>query len=169
MSGSHHLGSHHAADEASATLLRQEGSKCRHSSSGRRRAWQEFPQVGKGKLYASMKPSGFISISGWTHERMGSPDGYLLLFDRATRTIGLKAARMGVDKNAYRACRKAGSSHKNRTICARPLCREFAIAVEKTVVFHTCRIDRDGVLLLELDEARPRNVRPLQGRDPIST
>ena len=58
--------------------------------------------MGQGKLYASLKPSGFISISGWTDERMGSPDEYLLLFDRATRSIGLKAARLGVDKHAHR-------------------------------------------------------------------
>ena len=116
-----------------------------------RRNWQEFPQVGLGKLYAALRPSGFISISGWTHERMGSPDGYLLLFDRANRTIGLKAARLGVDKNAYRVSQKKSGLNKNRTIFVRPLCVEFGIAVEKTVVFQNLEIDRDGVLILDLN------------------
>ena len=116
-----------------------------------RRNWTEFPQVGHGKLYAALRPSGFISISGFTHERMGSPDGYLLLFDRANRTIGLKAARLGVDKNAYRAGRQGDASHKHRTIFVRPFCVEFGIAVEKTVVFQNCEIDRDGVLILDLN------------------
>ena len=76
-----------------------------------RRRWEEFPQVGRGRLYAALRPSGFISISGYTHERMGSPDSYLLLYDRGSRTIGLKAARKGIDKNAYHAAHKAGSHH----------------------------------------------------------
>ena len=99
-----------------------------------RRNWTGFPQVGHGKLYAALKPAGFISISGFAHERMGSPDGYLLLFDRANRTIGLKAARLGVEKNAYRVSQKKFASNKNRTIFVRPFCVEFGIAVEKTVV-----------------------------------
>jgi hypothetical protein len=82
---------------------------------------------------------------------MGSPDGYLLLFDRANRTIGLKAARLGVDKNAYRVSQKKSASNKNRTIFVRPSVREFGIAVEKTVVFQNLEIDRDGVLILDLN------------------
>ena len=82
---------------------------------------------------------------------MGSPDGYLLLFDRANRTIGLKAARLGVEKNAYRVSQKKSASNKNRTIFVRPLCVEFGIAVEKTVVFQNLEIDRDGVLILDLN------------------
>ena len=117
-----------------------------------RRRWEEFPQVGRGRLYAALRPSGFISISGYTHERMGSPDSYLLLYDRASRTIGLKAARKGIDKNAYHAAHKAGAN-KNITIAAGPLVREFGIGVERTLVFKNCEIDRDGVLVLELNDA----------------
>jgi hypothetical protein len=132
--------------------------------SGRRRAWQEFPQAAMGKLHASLKPSGFISISGWTHERMGSPDGYLLLFDRRTRTIGLRAARLGVDENAYPASQKKSGSNKNRTIFVRPLCLELGIRVESTVVFQNCEIDRDGVLVLDLSNTRPNPARKKQDR-----
>ena len=108
----------------------------------------------EGRLYAALRVDGLLSISGWTHERMGEPDGYVLLFDRARNAIGLKPARMGVTRNAYRVRRKYKGTNRNRTIFARPLCEEFGIAVEKTIVFRTCAIDRDGVLVLRLDQIR---------------
>jgi hypothetical protein len=119
-----------------------------------RRNWEVCRHVGWGRLYAALKPSGFLSISGYTHERMGSPDGYLLMFDRSTRTIGLKAARMGVDKGAVRPARGSKATNKNRTIFVRPMCQEFGIAVEETVVFDKCHIDEDGVFILDLNHTR---------------
>ena len=143
--------------------------------------------MGAGRLYAALRHHPVLAeprppllleggepkslISGFTHERMGEPDGYLLLVERnhpglrkasaappfeggeLIRAIGLKAAVLGRDGNAVRVSRrKTGKGNKNRTIFVRPLLERFGIGVERTVVFKNCRIDRDGVLVLELGE-----------------
>jgi hypothetical protein len=76
------------------------------------------------------------------------------LFDRSERTIGLKPAVWGRDRNAYRVRKECKGTNRNRTIFARPLRREFGIEVERTIVFDKCRIDRDEVLVLNLDDTR---------------
>ena len=72
-----------------------------------RRRWEECPRDVRdcrwATLYATMNPEGDIVISRRTHEVLGSPDSYVLLYDRERDVIGLKPALLGVEKNAYPA------------------------------------------------------------------
>lgn len=120
------------------------------------RRWEICPREARESRwatpYATINAAGDIVISRLTHETLGSPDGYVLLYDREREIIGLKPARAN-EKNAYPA-RQRGR-HGGRRVRAYRLCREFGIHVFETVRFHHCMLDREGILLLDLRDTRP--------------
>jgi hypothetical protein len=122
-----------------------------------RRDWVECPKEARearwASFYASINPSGDIVISGYTHKKLGGTDGYLLLlFDRERQVIGLRPAWLAKDKNAYPA--RPRGKHGGRRIRGYRLCREFGIVLARTFRFHRCRMDKQGVLILDLNEVR---------------
>ena len=121
-----------------------------------RRSWEECPREAAesrwASLYATLNRAGDIVISRYTHEVLGAPDSYLLLFDRERSVIGLRPARGAVERNAYPA-RDRGRQGGKR-IRGYRLCREFGITVRQTVRFHRCQLDNDGVLILDLNDVR---------------
>lgn len=102
--------------------------------------------------YVTINAQGDIVLSRFTHEAMGSPQTYILLFDRERETIGLLPARQG-ERNSYPA--RPRGNHGGRRIRGFRLMREFGINVVETRRFHRCFKDRDGVLLLDLRDTRP--------------
>jgi hypothetical protein len=121
-----------------------------------RRSWEECPrEAGESRwkaMYASMNPDGDIIISRYTHEKLGAPEAYVLLFDRERQVIGLRPAVMAVERNAYPA--KKRGNFGGRRIRGYRLCREFGIVLDRTVRFHRCQIDNSGVLILDLGDTR---------------
>ena len=118
-----------------------------------RRNWEECPkdQGGNarwGVLYATLNREGHIRISRVTHEALGSPDSYVLLYDRERETIGMRPARLAVEKNAYKAIDRG--PYGGKRVNSFKLCREFGIQIGETVRFHHCAIDNSGVLILDL-------------------
>jgi len=122
-----------------------------------RRNWEECPRergASRWKtLYATLNQEGVLVLSRYTHEELGSPDSYVLLYDRERMVIGLRPARASVDKNAFPVGTRG--RHGGKMIRAYRLCREFAISIDKTVRFHQCSIDFSGVLILDLKDTRP--------------
>ena len=102
-------------------------------------------------LYATMNKIGSIVISGVTHERLGSPAAYIIMFDRFNSRLGLKPAKPG-ERFAYPARRYGKRGAK--IIRAYRLVAEFTIRPPDTIEFLRPKIDLDGVLLLDL-----RNIR----------
>ena len=121
-----------------------------------RRNWEECPREAAesrwASLYATLNRAGDIVISRYTHEVLGAPDSYLLLFDRERSVIGLRPARGAVERNAYPA--RDRGRHGGKRIRGYRLCREFGITVRQTVRFHRCQLDNDGVLILDLNDVR---------------
>lgn len=126
-----------------------------------RRNWEECPREAKearwASLYATLNPQGDLVISRFTHEVLGTPDSYLLLYDRERDVIGLRPARAAVEKNAYPA--RPRGRHGGRRIRAYRLCREFGIHIYETVRFHRCQLDNSGILILDLRDTRPAGKR----------
>ncbi|MEJ7624249.1 MAG: hypothetical protein WKF34_09675 [Pyrinomonadaceae bacterium] len=123
-----------------------------------RRNWEECrKELGAearwGVLYASLNMDGQIRLSRITHEALGSPDSYVLLYDRERETIGLRPARLAVEKTAYKA--NARGAFGGRRINAYRLCRDFGVKTSETVRFHHCAIDNSGVLILDLRDTCP--------------
>jgi len=103
-------------------------------------------------LYASINARGAITITQFTHLALGAPEAYVLLFERAKETIGLKPARSG-DKNAYPAVEFG--RHGGRRIRGHRLLQEFGITVFETKRFRQCMLDQTGVLILDLRDTVP--------------
>ncbi len=123
-----------------------------------RRNWEECPKVlgteaRWGVLYATLNVEGHIRLSRVTHEALGAPDSYVLLYDRERDVIGLRPARLAVEKNAYRAIDRG--PYGGKRINGFRLCREFGIDTNETVRFHHCQIDNSGVLILDLRDTCP--------------
>ena len=118
--------------------------------------WEECPRDAKesrwASLYATLYPTGEIIISRFTFEALGEPQACLLLYDRESRTIGLKPARTSVEPNAYPL--RSRGRHGGQIIRGYRLCREFGIHMFETVKFPRAEIDRDGILLLDLNHTR---------------
>lgn len=121
-----------------------------------RRNWEECPREATESrwqaLYCTLNPEGDIVISAYTHKTLGSPDSYLLLFDRERSVIGLRPARLALERNAYPA--RDRGRHGGKRVRGYRLCREFGIRVPQTVRFHRCQLDNDGVLILDLQDVR---------------
>jgi hypothetical protein len=118
----------------------------------RRRRWVEVRRGECVGTYASIKPTGDISIGGATHRKMGSPTHYVLMYDRATRAIGLRAALRGEEKQAFKALRR-NSKGEYRELSAAAFLRTAGLLPKETIVFKDCPIER-GVLVLEEGKTR---------------
>jgi hypothetical protein len=131
-----------------------------------RRNWEECPREAAesrwAALYCTLNPAGDIVISAFTHKMLGAPDSYLLLFDRERSVIGLRPARLAVERNAYPA--RDRGRHGGKRIRGYRLCREFGISLGQTVRFHRCQLDNSGVLILDLNDVRVFGKR----REPVS-
>ena len=103
-------------------------------------------------MYASMNRYGDIIISRVTHEKLGKPAAYQLLYDRERDVIGLRPARIDVDEHAFPA--RVRGRHGGMRIRGHKMIREFGIYVDATRVFHRCQMDNHGVLILDLGDTR---------------
>ena len=123
-----------------------------------RRSWEECPKDHSGNarwgvLYATINAEGHIRLSRVTHEMLGSPDSYVLLYDRERETIGLRPARLAVEKNAYKTIDRG--PYGGKRINSYKMFREFGIVLGETRRFHHCGIDNSGVLILDLRDTCP--------------
>jgi hypothetical protein len=105
-------------------------------------------------IYVTMNAKGSIVMNRTAHERMGKPAAYLLLYDPANHTIGLRPTYPNI-KNAYPTL-KSGR-HGGRRISAYRLLTERGLHIKETLEFPDAEIDTDGILLLNLRTAKVSN------------
>jgi len=121
-----------------------------------RRNWELCPRGAEESrwtsMYASLNTYGDIIISRVTHELLGKPEAYQLLFDRERDVIGLRPARIGVASHAFPA--RTRGRHGGQRIRGHKMIREFGIYLDATRVFHRCQMDNQGVLILDLKDSR---------------
>ncbi len=103
------------------------------------------------RLYVTMNRRGEIAMNGMTYERLGSPEAFLVMFDKTNSRIALKPTR-AVMKNAYPA-RKYGRRGA-RIVRAYRLLTEFGILVPDTIEFKDAEISTEGHLILDLRTAK---------------
>lgn len=117
--------------------------------------WKECPRGDVvphwSGMYITMNPRGRITLNRVAFERAGSPDAFLLLFDKVNNRIGLKPAARGI-RNAYPVA--VSGRHGGRVVRAYRLTQEFGIELPQTMQFDDAEIDREGILVLDLRTAR---------------
>ena len=123
-----------------------------------KRVWSEVPRGDKraqwAGVYVTMNGKGVIVMNRAAHERLGGAEAFLVLYDSANNTIGLKptGAKM---RNAYPA--HISGRHGGRRVNAYRLLTEHRIRVDQTLEFPDADIDEDGILVLNLRTATVSN------------
>ena len=102
-------------------------------------------------LYVTMNKIGSIVLSRVTHERLGSPQCYLIMFDRFQRRLALKPAVPGT-RHAYPA--KKYGKRGAKIVRAYRLVADFGIRPPDLIEFLKPRIDPDCNLILNLSDIR---------------
>ena len=97
-----------------------------------------------------MNSKGRIVMNRAAHEKMGGAEAFLVLYDSANNTIGLKPTTPRT-RNAYPAA-KSGR-HGGRRVNAYRLITEYGLHIKDTLDFPDAEIDLDGVLVLNLRTA----------------
>ena len=107
-----------------------------------KRVWKEVPRGDRraqwAGMYVTMNRKGMIVLNRAAHERAGGFEAFLLLYDPANNTIGLKPSTP-MTRNAYR------------------LLAEWGVVVQETLEFPDAEIDLDGILVLNLRTAKVSN------------
>ena len=139
-----------------------------------RAEWQEIPRGDirpqHAGIYVTMNSKGDIVMSRVTYEMLGSPQAFVILYDKPNNRIGLKPAALAT-RNAYpaRVTNRSGA----KVIHGHRLTREHRIDLKQTVQFYNADIDEDGILVLDLRTAKisPRslNHRHNRGKNGAST
>lgn len=110
----------------------------------RRGAWK--------KMLVTLTPAGRLGVCGVTIKALGSPDAFVVLYDRQNKRIGLKPATADT-LNAYPTSKsKRGPG---RALFLARLLAEYRVEVPRTIRFPDPVID-DDILLLDLATAKPR-------------
>ena len=126
------------------------------SSMRGRRPWQwdEFKDTPPRRLYeklnATLNRYGQFTISLKTYIRMNETEAVVLLYDRDTRTIGVKPSRLTVSNAITVHIRH---DRYNRVFRSKRFLAKQNIKVDHTIQFPTAEIDTDGVLILNLKES----------------
>ena len=100
------------------------------------------------QLYATISPRGDFVINLKTYIRLNEPEA-VLLYDRDTRTIGVKPSRRDVPNAILVHTRHA---RYNRVFRSRKFLAKHGIEIKQTIQFPTAELDTDGVLILNLRE-----------------
>lgn len=120
-----------------------------------KRDWKEIPRDGRraqwAGLYVTMNGAGTIVMNRAAYERLDEPAAFLLWYDGANHTIGLKPTAAAM-KNAYPVM-KSGR-HGGKKVAAYRLLAECGIHIKETLEFAEAEIDTDGILLLNLRTAQ---------------
>lgn len=105
------------------------------------------------RVRATINNRGIIYLNGSALKALGYPEAVLLMYDRRHKTIGITGCPAG-QREAYRVNHKGPVNFKGRQIYARPFCKDFGINPSETLVFTDATVNKDGILLLDLNAVK---------------
>lgn len=121
------------------------------------RQWEEFahgPVVQNSeRIHATINRRGNLFLNRLAVEALGEPDSVVLMYDRRRSTIGITRAPSS-RQNAFRLKRKERNRNGSRMLYAANFCRFYSISPEETLAFTAPEIDKNGVLILDLNEVK---------------
>src|SRR5687768_4469163 len=113
----------------------------------------EEGEVGRSRdrVHVTLGKDYHIYFSRKAVEALGGCEGVALMFDRRRQVIGVMPA--DVERNHSYRLRKSKISGAGRRINAKNFCRHFGLQPAETVAFYDAKVNRDGVLVLDLNAA----------------
>lgn len=112
--------------------------------------WEEFTQKSTYRtemIRVSLNGRGHFLLNQKAVAELGDPEAVVLLFERASRLIGLKPCAADVE-HSYELKRQ--SSSQNYFLRAKSFCNYYSINVGDSVVFNDVRVE-NGMIVLSLD------------------
>ena len=113
------------------------------------------------RLYATLNPRGEFVINIQTYIKLNEPEAVVLLYDRDTRTIGIRPSRIEISNAILVHTRH---ERYNRVIRSKPFLVANEIEISRTIQFPTALIDLEGVLILNLKESVTAAHMPLKSK-----
>ena len=110
------------------------------------------PRDVSGEMHVTLNRKGEIMIGAAAYEKFGRPEAAVLLYEEENKLIGVLEASTRA-KNAYPLMGKKGRD-KHRVIRANRFCRHHGIKFPATMAFNNPEIDEEGVLVLDMNDAR---------------
>jgi hypothetical protein len=115
--------------------------------------WDEFKETATrrftDRLYVTLSLKGDFVVNMHTFIKMNEPEAVVLLYDKNTRTIGVKRSRIDVPNAIVVHTRHA---RYNKVFRSKKFLAKHDIVLKNTMQFPTAVIDTDGVLILNLRE-----------------
>lgn len=108
----------------------------------------------RDRIRVTINKTGTVYMNAAAHKALGHPEAVVMMYDRRLKTIGVTSASAN-RKEAYRLKRKGVEASNGRLVYARTFCRDFNIYPSETLVFADAMINKDGVLILDLNAVRP--------------
>jgi len=119
--------------------------------------WEEFehgPVVQHSeRIHVSINSRGNFFFNRRAIEAMGEPNSVVMMYDRRRSIIGIKRADAS-RHNAFRLKQKELQKSGGRVLYASNFCRFYAIRPEETLAFTAAEVDKQGVLILNLNEVK---------------
>jgi hypothetical protein len=128
-----------------------------YSSPTMEREWEIYKAdsaVNAGqRVHVTLNRRGNFYLNVKALEALGGPETVVLMYDRRASVIGM--ARASYERRgACRLKKKDGDRSGGRVIYAANFCRKFGINPEKTLSFVDAAVDKNGILLLDLQAVR---------------
>ena len=101
------------------------------------------------RVHVTLSKDYYLYFNRWAVEAIGNPDGVALLFDSRQKVIGVMPAALG--KKHVFPLRAKKSTGRGRLINVKGFCRKFGIKPAETIAFQTAEVNRDGILLLDMN------------------
>ena len=122
------------------------------------RQWKEFehgPVVNHSeRIHVTINRRGTVYLNRRAFEAMGEPECVILLYDSRRSTIGISRAPAS-RRNAFRLKHKDLQGSGGRIVYASNFCRFNHIRPQETLAFTAAEVDKEGVLILDLNEVAP--------------
>jgi len=115
------------------------------------------------RLGITLNKHGQMLVNGATCAALGLPSHVRLLYDRATRTIGVQASGDG-ERHALRVSSPHGEP-RSRRVSAKGFCAYFTLESYRGRWYHGEM--RDGMLHVPLDDQLPVGALPLPSLQPL--
>lgn len=104
------------------------------------------------RIYVTLNGRGNFYLNRRAIEALGEPDAVTLMYDRRRSIIGVTRAPVE-RQNAFRLKRKE-RGQGSRMVYAANFCRHYSINPDETLRFTAAEVNKDGVLVLDLNEVR---------------
>ena len=114
--------------------------------------YEDGPVHNSGRQeHVTIRSNGQIFLNRAVLEKLGPPDAVALMYDPRNSVIGIKATQPG-QKHAFRLRRSYSGRSRGRQIAAVPFLRHHKILPTEAIAFLEPKVNRDGILLLDLNE-----------------